>query len=102
MRAHIEDDLPRALAEVYRAYAGRCDYARFLPDYLRMAGIFADAGDRLLADWPRRAWTPRARLLDSLTPRAFRTQLLDRTFYPVTRARRAAFERGAELARAGR
>jgi hypothetical protein len=98
MRAHIEDDLPRALAEAYRDYAGRCDYARFRPDYLRMAQIFTEAGDRLLADWPRRAWTPRARFLDRITPRALRDQLLDRTFYPITQQRRRAFERGAELA----
>ncbi|MCE9574021.1 MAG: SRPBCC family protein [Deltaproteobacteria bacterium] len=99
MRAHIEGDLPRTLATVYRHYAGRCDYVRFRPDYLRMAQVFTAAGDRFMASWPRRTWTPRARFFDAVTPDALRHQLIDRTFYPITRERRKAFERGQALAR---
>jgi len=100
MRAHIEDDLARALAEVFGHYRGRADYARFRPDYLRMAPAFPEAGDRFVAEWPRVAWTRKARLFDAFTPRSLRAAMLDRSFYPVTRQRRRAFERGAELAAA--
>ncbi|HTJ42831.1 MAG TPA: DUF5995 family protein [Kofleriaceae bacterium] len=97
VKAHVEHDLPRALAAVYREYGERCDYARFLPDFLRTTGILADAGERVIADWPRRAWTPRARLLDALTPSVFRARMLDRTLYPIGRAYRDAFDRGRAL-----
>ena len=98
MRAHIEGDLPRTLATVYRHFTGRCDYVRFRPDYLRMAQVFNDAGDRFMASWPRATWTPRARFFDAVTPSALRNQLIDRTFYPITRERRKAFDRGHDLA----
>jgi uncharacterized protein YndB with AHSA1/START domain len=99
MRAHIEGDLPPALAEVYDHYRGRCDFARFRPDYLRMAPAFPEAGDRFLAGWPLVSWTRQARILSALTPRSMRGRLLDRRFYPLSRQRRLAFDRGAELAR---
>ena len=97
VRAHVEDDLPRALASVYRRdYAGRCDYVRFLPDHLRTSGLIAEAAERVIADWPRRAWSTRARLLDTLVPRALRGRVLDRALYPLSQRHRAAFDRGAE------
>jgi hypothetical protein len=98
MRAHIEHDLPRALAEVYlSSYVGRCDYARFRADYLRMAEAISAAGDRLLADLPRHTWPLVARIYDRLTPRALRPTMLDRKIYPLRARRREAFERGAAL-----
>lgn len=105
MRAHIEDDLPRTLALIYADHYGpgsprgpRCDYVRFRADYLRMADIFPAAGDRLLSEIPRHEWTPRARLLDRLTPKAVRIRLIDKSFYPISRERRRAFERGEGIA----
>lgn len=98
MRAHIEDDLPRTLARVYAAhYAGRCDHVRFRADYLHMRHVFTAAGERIMAHYPRATWTPRARLVDALTPHALRDGVIDRHFYPITRERRRAFERGGML-----
>lgn len=99
MRAHIEDDLPRALAQTYvEHYAGCADYTRFRADYLRMARIFGDASDRLLTHFPKREWSLRDRFLDAVTPPEGRTWLIDHTFYPITTRRAQAFERGARIA----
>jgi hypothetical protein len=99
MRAHIEEDLPRTLARVYADhYATACDHVRFRADYLRMHGVFTGAGDRLMADLPRREWTPRARFVDAITPVVMRDRLIDRHFYPITRQRARAFERAGMLA----
>lgn len=100
MRAHIEDDLPRAIAKVHLdAYVGRVDPERFRADYLRMGDIFLEAGARIRAVLPRDAWTVRARLIDALTPEALRGPIMDRTFYPIARQRRRAFERAVGLVR---
>lgn len=99
MRAHIEDDLPRALAQTYmQHYAKRVDYQRFRADYLRMAQIFGDASDRLLTHFPKHEWTLRDRFLDAITPPEGRTWIIDRTFYPITQRRAQAFERGGQIA----
>ncbi len=96
--AHIEDDLPRALAEVHRAfYAGRCEIARFRADYLLMAGVFHLASDRLLAEMPRSFVPLHVRALGPLLPLELKDLLLSR-YYDVARERRRAFERGARLA----
>jgi hypothetical protein len=101
MRAHIEHDLPRALAEVYRLdYAERCDYARFRSDSLRLPGIFTAAADRLLGDVPRASWSVRARLL-RLVPSTLRDQVIERGLYPIGGRQREAFERGAALSALG-
>ncbi len=93
MRAHIEHDLPRAIAEVHRAhYEGRCDVARMRADYVRMAPLFDRAGERIQSSFARSEWTPRARMIDTLTPAFLRTTLIDRTLYPITKRRRDAFE----------
>jgi carbon monoxide dehydrogenase subunit G len=96
--AHIEEDLPRTLAEVYRAhYAGRCAYVRFRADYLLMAGIFQHAADRLLRELPRDLTFLPMRALRPLLP----LEIEDRAIafcYDVPRRRRQAFERGARLA----
>jgi uncharacterized protein YndB with AHSA1/START domain len=105
MRAHIEDDLPRVLGRVWADHYGprddrprACDPARFRADYLRMRDVFQTAGDALMAGIPRRQWTLRARAIDALTPDALRAGLVDRYFYPITRERAHAFDRGVALA----
>ena len=97
--AHIESDLPRALAEVYcQHFQDRCDYVRFRADYLRMAGIFQVASDRLMLRMPR-AFLPRwLRLARKALPPELQDPLM-RRYYDVPRRRLAAFERGYELAR---
>jgi hypothetical protein len=96
--AHIEEDLPRALAEVYRRhYAKRCDYVRFRADYLLMANIFQRAASRLLAEMPRGAVPGYLRVLAPLLPLEVEDQIL-RRYYDVPRKRTMAFERGARLA----
>jgi hypothetical protein len=100
MKAHIEDDLPRALAETYaRHYAGRCDYVRFRADYHAMAPLFLDAGDRLLARLAPSDIPLRTRLLRAVLPREAREHLLARQMYDIPRFRRKAFERGETLVR---
>jgi hypothetical protein len=96
--AHIEEDLPRALAEVYRRhYAGRCGYVRFRADYLLMAGIFQQASARLLAEMPRDSVPAYLRVLAPVLPLEARDRILSR-YYDVPRKRMLAFERGARLA----
>lgn len=98
MRAHIEGDLPVAIASVHHAhYAGRADLARFRADYLLMAPLFDRAGERIQAAFPRREWGLRARLYDRLTPEFLRPTLIDRTVYPITRERRRAFAAAERL-----
>ena len=100
MQAHIEEDLPRALAEVHvRHYAGRCDYARFRADYLRMGSIFRDAGDRLTALIPTRHWPLRTRLLRAILPAEIQDRVMASSYYDLPRQRRKAFERGERIAR---
>src|SRR5262249_58593492 len=79
--AHIEDDLPRALAEVYRRhYAGRCDYVRFRADYLLMSGIFQAASARLLAEMPRDALPIHLRVLGPVLPLEVQDRILSRYY----------------------
>jgi uncharacterized protein YndB with AHSA1/START domain len=95
--AHIEDDLPRALAEVYRRhYAGRCAYVRFRADYLLMAGVFQRASERLVAEMPRGFLPLYLRVLSPMLPAEVQDQILNR-YYDVPRRRRQAFERGERL-----
>lgn len=96
--AHIEDDLPRALAEVYRRhYAGRCSYVRFRADYLLMAGVFQRASERLIAEMPR-GFIPLLylRALTPMLPLELQDEILNR-YYDVPRRRRQAFDRGERL-----
>lgn len=98
VRAHVEEDLPRALGEVYlRAYDGRCDYARFRADYLLMGDIFGAASDRLRELIPREHLPASAKLLGPPLPRELREALSQRRFYDMPRRRRVAFERGERL-----
>ena len=63
-----------------------------------MKHVFTEAGDRLMADIPRSEWSPRARIIDRLTPHALRETLIDRYMYPITRERARAFARGGLMA----
>lgn len=97
MRAHIDEDLPRVLAEVYRSfYAGRCDYARLRGDYYSLAPAFARASERMLDAIPASYWRARDLIARRVPPelRALRRP----SGYDLIRARNAAFERGARIA----
>ncbi|MFW6051279.1 MAG: DUF5995 family protein [Myxococcota bacterium] len=100
MQAHIEEDLPRALAQVWaRHYAGRCDYVRLRADYLAMAPIFQQAADRLLEAIPSREWPVRTRVARRLLPASLLDRRQARAHYDIARQRRKAFERGERIAR---
>lgn len=100
MRAHIEDDLPRAIAKVHlTSYAGRADVARFRADYLRMSDLFVNAADQIAEVLPRAEWPWDARALDAITPARWKRELIDRRFYPIASKRREAFERAVGLVR---
>jgi hypothetical protein len=100
VRAHIEEDLPRALAEVYAAhYAERCAYARFRGDYLSMGGIFRDSSRRL-AELVPRAYVPlHLRAVAAVLPAELQAALDDGRYYNVPVQRERAFERGERIAR---
>jgi hypothetical protein len=99
VRAHIEEDLPRALAEVWLDhYRGRCDYVRLRADYLRMADIFRVASARLIAEMPPDWMPPQVRLLVRFAPLELQDWAFARNYYDIGRARRKAFERGRGLA----
>jgi hypothetical protein len=98
--AHIEADLPRALARVYQQhFQDRCDYVRFRADYVRMASIFRVASDRLIACMPPAFLPTWLRLVRRTLPPELQDPLMHR-YYDVPRRRMEAFNRGAELARA--
>lgn len=100
IRAHIEEDLPRALAEIYvRHYAGRCAPARFRADYLLMRDVFRDASDRLMEQMPRALFPLWMRALSPVMTPEIREAIVQRSFYDVGKKRRLAFERGERLAR---
>jgi len=102
MRAHIEEDLPRALAGVYlRSYEGRCDYARFRADYLRMGPIFREAGDRMMGEL--RPWEVpvRTHLVGALAAPETRDAMMARSFDDMPRGRREAGERRRRRRRRG-
>jgi hypothetical protein len=96
--AHIEADLPRALATTYTDhFAGDREYVEFRADYLRMARIFGLATDRLVADMPRGylpTWLGVAR---RVLPLELRDQLM-RRYYDVPTRRLEAFAQGRRLA----
>jgi len=100
IRAHVEQDLPRALADVYLShYAHRCCYGRLRADYLLMNSIFRYSADRLLERVPRAYLPPLAWMLGPMVPPEARDALMARRFYDMATARRVAFERGGALAR---
>ncbi|GAC84371.1 hypothetical protein GP2_021_00890 [Gordonia paraffinivorans NBRC 108238] len=94
--AHIDADLPRALAQLHRQRYPERDLREFRPDYLRLAPVFTLASDRLLADLPRSHkpwWTG---LAGRLNPQ-MRDALLARNGYDVARHRVRAFDRAVGL-----
>ncbi|MFT4199842.1 DUF5995 family protein [Gordonia sp. (in: high G+C Gram-positive bacteria)] len=96
--AHIDADLPRALAEVHREYYPDRDLREFRPDYLRLAPVFTAASDRLLADLPRSHkpwWTPLASRIDP----QFRDSMLGRVGYDVGRHRVKTFAKAVDSLR---
>ncbi len=100
MRAHIEEDLPRALAEVYvKHYRGRCDYARFRADYLAMAPIFWEAGERVYRELDRTSVPALTRVWYRSVGARERERAMQKHLYDIPKKRRQAFERGARLVR---
>ena len=98
-RAHIEGDLPRVLADVYRsAYANRCDYARFRADFLLMAPLLSRAWNALVEDVPAAYFPAWLRTLRRLLPEEAVEVVTARRYYDPAAERRTAFERGRELA----
>lgn len=99
--AHIETDLPRALAETWREhFRERCEYVRFRADYVRMGHVFRVASDRLVERMPRGFLPIWLRLARGALPPELGGQLM-RRYYDVPKRRLEAFARGAELARRG-
>jgi hypothetical protein len=97
-RAHIEGDLPRVLADVYRDhYAARCDYVRFRADFLLMAPIFSRAWDRLKERVPRAYLPAWMRAMDRLAPPEVVEAITAKRMYDPLLHRRIAFERGREF-----
>jgi uncharacterized protein YndB with AHSA1/START domain len=99
VRAHIEEDLPGALADTYLDhFRDRCDYARFRADYVRMTPLFRRVSDRLLDQMPPRFLPPWLRAIRTFLPLEAVDALAGPRVYEVAPARLAAFERGARLA----
>ena len=98
IRAHIEGDLPRALAEVHRAhYAGRCELVRFRADYLLMTPLFREASERFLDTLPPRYVPLSMRLARRWAPPETVDLLTARTFYDYLTTRREAFARAMAI-----
>jgi hypothetical protein len=99
MKAHIEEDLPRALAGVWlESYRGRCDYARFRADYMSMGGIFGRATEQLMAHVPPAFLPWYFRGPGAWMPNVIKDRIRRKRYYDLPRARFLAFERGARLA----
>jgi uncharacterized protein YndB with AHSA1/START domain len=97
-RAHIDEDLPRALAEVhFEHYRARCTMARFRADYALMGDVFHDASESLMHELPPELVSRLGRALD-LLPREAKDALTARQAIDLPRARRKAFERGERIA----
>lgn len=102
VRAHIEDDLPRALADVYReSYRGRCDYGRFQGDYLLLQKALEEPAVKFLPLVPKALLPWGFRVAERVTPEAVRRFVRIRDEYDVPTRRREAFARGGRLAAEG-
>ncbi len=102
VRAHIEDDLPRALADVYRAsYRGRCAYERFQGDYLLLQKALEEPAVKFLPLVPKTLLPWGFRVAERVTPEAVRRFVRIRDEYDVPTRRREAFARGGRLAAEG-
>jgi hypothetical protein len=97
--AHIQEDLPQALAKVYlRHYANRCSYQRYRADYILMADVFHKASARMMNNIPRHYIPWYFRLTDLLLPQEAKQLMQDRMFYDIPRERMKTFEQGRWLA----
>ena len=98
IRAHLDEDLPRALATTHTDFYARFGYARFRADFLTLGPAFEKAarrlGDGLRAE--ELSWAQR--LQRRASTRALRTRRARRRLEWIGRARRQAFERGQRLA----
>ncbi|MCA9582008.1 MAG: SRPBCC family protein [Myxococcales bacterium] len=100
VRAHLEEDLPRVLAEVYvRDYQGRADYARFRGDYYALGHVLEGAGERLLREVPTQGVPKRVRALRGLFPKTAVDRAVRGAYDDLPTKRRQAFERGERLVR---
>ena len=100
VRAHIEDDLPRALADVYLAsYRGRCAYERFQGDYLLLQKALEEPALKFLPLVPKALLPWGFRVAEAVTPEVVRRFVRIRDEYDVPTRRREAFARGGRLAR---
>ena len=97
MRAHIEDDLPRALGTVHGRHFSDCDYARFRGDYIRMAPLFRNASERMLAEVGAQHVPRWIKALDVLLPVTLKDMHMARVYYDIPKQRMQAFDRGAGL-----
>ncbi|MBM7368634.1 SRPBCC family protein [Gordonia hydrophobica] len=94
--AHIEADLPRAIARVHDTDFADRDLREFRPDYLRLAPIFGTASDRLLDDLPdayKPWWVAPVRRLHP----NFLDAAIARTGYDVAGHRLRAFSAAVHL-----
>lgn len=104
VQAHIEEDLPRVLADVYVTHyasggrvpgSPRCSYARFRSDYLLSARVMRDAAERLAERLPLLLRRPYLGILDNLMAPPGNPP--PRRGYSVPLQRLHAFERGERL-----
>ncbi len=98
LRAHVESDLPRALAETYVAsYARRCDFSRFRADFLTMGRVLEGLGPGMFrsveGSLPLSSRIARRVLPEPLSARSFA-----RRFAQLIERRRRSFDEGGELA----
>ncbi len=99
IEAHIEEDLPRALAEIYlKHYASRCCYVRLRADYILMANIFHRVCNRLKNELPSNYVPIYLRILNPILPLEIQDAIIAKRFYNIPRQRLLAFERGQRLA----
>ncbi len=99
MQAHIEEDLPRTLAEVYfHYYRERCAYGRFRADYLLMRQIFEDASKRLISSVPSKIMPLHMRVFHLYVPPEVKDPIMSKLYYDIARERGRSFERGERLA----
>lgn len=98
VEAHIEEDLPRALAEVYfQHYSHQFSYARFRSDYILMANIFYKSANRLQQELPEKYFPSSMKMLNTILPLEIQGGMISKYFYDIPQRRLLAFERGERL-----
>ena len=98
VEAHVDEDLPRALARVYlRNYAGQCDLDRFRADFVLLRRMFAEANDDFVAAIDPKYTPLHLRIAQRVAPSEVLEALRKRMQYDVGEGRLAAFERAKRL-----